>query len=181
MTFVRPEALSQIRIWAEPAIYAAVAILCGVRGISLLANGVWTGAVLTVIAVLAIFGFYGATTRAAYAFRNRRIGPGVVSIQEARIIYMGPTGGAIIARDALVSVDVISGNSKGSGLVWVLRDEAGGIASIPGTASGSMALIDVLGSLPGFDHASFTVATGADGAGTYPVWRRDAYVQRLDA
>ncbi len=185
MSFIRPEAAKTISTWAEPVIYAGIAILCGVKGIGLLANGHGVGVVLTAIGLFAIFAFYGAVTRSVYAQRMREKGPGIVSIQEGRISYLGPLGGAILARDALVSVDIVT-NSTAFGaadLHWVLTDESHQKIAIPGAATDADKLLDALGALPGFDHDAFVKAMKAHGNERFPVWRRKsvASVERQGA
>ena len=174
MSFFRPEAVRFLTTWAEPAIYAAVAIFCGVRGIGLIANGAWTGAVLAAIGLIAIFAFYGAVTRSVYSERMRVKGPGIVSVLEGRISYLGPLGGAVMARDALVSVDIVT-NATGYGsadLHWVLTDEAHQKVAIPGSATDADKLLDALGALPGFDHEAIIRAMKSSGNDRFPVWRR---------
>lgn len=174
MSFFRPAAIRQIRTWAEPAIYAVVAIFCGVKGIGLIANGAWSGAVLAALGLIAIFAFYGAVTRSVYAQRMREKGPGIVSVLEGRISYLGPLGGAVMARDALVSVDIVT-NATGFGpadLHWVLTDEAQQKVAIPGAATDADKLLDALGALPGFDHEAIVRAMKAQGNDRFPVWRR---------
>ena len=176
MSFIRPEAAKTISTWAEPTIYAGLAILCGVKGIGLLANGHGVGVVLAAIGLFAIFAFYGAVTRSVYAQKMREKGPGIVSIQEGRISYLGPLGGAILARDALVSVDIVT-NSTAFGdadLHWVLTDESHQKVAIPGAATDADKLLDALGALPGFDHDALTKAMKAHGNERFPVWRRHA-------
>ncbi|MEM9060363.1 MAG: hypothetical protein AAGD13_07850 [Pseudomonadota bacterium] len=174
MSFIRPEAARFLRIWAEPALYVAGALLCGVKGIGLLANGAWVGGILTAIGLFCIFAFYGAVTRAAYATRTQTRGPGVVSVVEGRITFMGPLGGAVIARDALLSVDIVSGEPgpDGNDLHWVLTDESYQRAAIPASATDADKLLDVLGVLPGFDHEAMVEAMKADHPGRFPVWQR---------
>ena len=176
MSFIRPEASQTIATWAEPVIYAGLAILCGVKGIGLLANGHGVGVVLAAIGLFAIFAFYGAVTRSVYAQRMRDKGPGIVSVLEGRISYLGPLGGAIMARDALVSVDIVT-NSTAFGkadLHWVLIDESHQKVAIPGAATDADKLLDALGALPGFDHDAFVRAMKAHGNERFPVWRRRA-------
>ena len=183
MSFIRPEAAQVLKTWAEPALYAAGAVVCGVKGIGLLANGAWVGGVLSAIGLFCIFAFYGAVTRSAYAARTRTRGPGVVSVVEGRITFMGPLGGAVIARDALVSVDIVSGEPgpHGAELHWMLTDEAGQRAAIPASATDAGKLLDVLGVLPGCDHEAMVTAMKAEGPGRFPVWRRHGRVaNRLD-
>ena len=175
MSFIRPEAAKTISTWAEPVIYAGVAVICGVKGIGLLANGHGVGVVLAAIGLFAIFAFYGAVTRSVYAQRMREKGPGIVSILEGRISYLGPLGGAILARDALVSIDIVT-NSTAYGradLHWVLVDESNQKIAIPGAATDAGKLLDALGALPGFDHEAIVRAMKAHGNERFPVWRRD--------
>ena len=176
MSFIRPEASQFLSNWAEPVIYAGLAILCGVKGIGLLANGHGVGVVLAAIGLFAIFAFYGAVTRSVYSARMREKGPGIVSVLEGRISYLGPLGGAIMARDALVSVDIVT-NSTAFGkadLHWVLIDESQQKVAIPGAATDADKLLDALGALPGFDHDAFVKAMKAHGNERFPVWRRRA-------
>jgi len=175
VSFFRPEAIRKLQTWAEPTIYAGVAILCGVKGIGLLANGAWTGALLAAIGLFAIFAFYGAVTRSVYAQRMREKGPGIVSVLEGRISYLGPLGGAVMARDALVSVDIVT-NANGfrsADLHWVLTDESQHKVAIPGTATDADKLLDALGALPGFDHEAIVRAMKSEGNDRFPVWRRN--------
>lgn len=174
MSFIRPEASRTLSTWAEPAIYAGLGILCGVKGIGLLANGGWFGGVLAALGLLAIFAFYGAVTRAVYAERTRVQGPGIVSVLEGRISYLGPLGGAVIARDALISVDIVT-NAVGSGVAdlhWVLSDESQQRVAIPGSATDADKLLDTLGALPGFDHDAIVRAMKSRSNDRFPVWRR---------
>lgn len=175
MSFIRPEAARFLGTWAEPALYAGVAILCGVKGIGLLANGAWTGGILAAIGLVAIFAFYGAVTRSVYSQRMREKGPGIVSVLEGRISYLGPLGGAVMARDALVSVDIVT-NASGfsdADLHWVLVDESHQRVAIPGSATDADKLLDSLGALPGFDHEAIVRAMKAHGNERFPVWRRE--------
>lgn len=182
MSFFRPEAISFLTTWAEPAIYAGIGIICGTKSISLLANGSGLGVVLAAIGLLAIFAFYGAVTRAVYAQRTREKGPGIVSVLEGRISYLGPLGGAVMARDALVSVDIVT-NSTGfntADLHWVLMDESQQKVAIPGAATDANKLLDALGVLPGFDHEAIVRAMKSEGNARFPVWRRAAQRLALD-
>lgn len=178
MSFFRPEATAWLRAWAEPAVYAAIAVFAGVKAAGLLANGAWTGAVLAAIALLAMAAFYGAVSRSAYVRRTSAPGPGVVSFQEARIIYMGPYGGAFIARDALIQVDIaVSGSVSDRGaLTWILTDEAGQVVQIPGAADGAVGLLDMLGALPGFDHVALQGITKSLQPGTSTLWSRPGLI-----
>ena len=175
MSFFRPESARFLKNWAEPAIYVAVAIFFGVKGVGLLASGAWVGAVLAVIGLIAIFAFYGAVTRAIYARRTQEPGPGIVHVLEGRITYLGPLGGAVMARDALVTIDIVTnGSATGpTDMHWVLSDESQQKVAIPCAATDAEKLLDSLSVLPGFDHDAVVQAMKATGNRRFPIWLRD--------
>lgn len=174
MSFFRPEAVDAIRRWAEPVVYAVVSIVGLWRGLHLIQEGAWVGVVIFVIGLFAAFGLFGTVERAIVAWRGRRHDPGVVSIHEGQISYFGPEGGAILALDGLVRVEIIT---TGAGpvvpdLFWQLTDEIGQIALIPGGAKDITALLDRLGGLPGFDHLAVLSAMGSTEDARFKIWSR---------
>jgi hypothetical protein len=171
VSFVRPEAASAIRRYAEPALYAAIAALCLWKAVALLAAGAWIGLAPLALGVFAAFAVLGTAERALVARRSARAGPGIVSVQEGRISYFGPHGGATVAVDALVSVDIVAGEG-GSGARWELTDEAGQRLSIPASAAQAEMLLDALGGLPGFNNMAVVLAMKADPPRRSPIWRR---------
>ena len=106
-------------------------------------------------------------------------GPGIVSVQEGRISYLGPLGGAIMARDALISVDIVTSANviRSADLHWVLTDEAHQKVAIPGSAADADKLLDALGVLPGFDHEAIVRAMKSEGNDRFRVWRRQRKVR----
>lgn len=178
MSFIRPEARAVLVRWGEPALYAAVALAGGWRGIALVAQGAWVGVVLLGLAAFAALALFHSVERALVSWRGRVAGPGIVSIQEGRISYFGPNGGAVMALDALVSVEIVTSDDGpvGTDLNWVLQDEIGQVAIIPGGAQGTTDLVDRLGTLPGFDHVAVITAMGSTGPARFRLWRRGSYV-----
>ena len=170
MSFIRPEAMAAIRLYAEPVVYAAAGVFFGVRAIQLLATGAWTGAVMGAVGVLSIFAFYGAVRRMVYRRRFSEPGPGVVTVHEGRITYFGPLGGAAIARDGLVEIAIERGAD--SAVHWVLTDEARQIIAIPAGAKDAHLLLDVLGPLQGFDQAALVSLMGDGPPGRAVLWHR---------
>ena len=183
MSFIRPEAAAVLWRYGEPAFYGAIMIWCLWKGWVLLADGGWLGAVLIAIAIIAALALVGAAERALLAWRSRAPGPGVVSIQEGRIAYFGPLGGAVMALDALTSVEIVT-TDAGPGaddVFWHLTDETGQQVSIPGGATGAQALLDRLGSLPGFDHIAVVSAMGSTENRRFAIWSRRRQSRRLSS
>lgn len=174
MSFLRPEAMAALRRYGEPAVYAILGGWAVWKGVVLLGRGSWVGGFLLVIGAVALMALFGAAERALVAWRGRRAGPGTVSIREGQIAYFGPFGGAIMALDSLVSVDLDTAGLDGDGEVfWVLQDEIGQMVRIPGGADGAVALLDRLGTLPGFDHRAVVQAMSSRSARRVAVWRRE--------
>lgn len=173
MSFLRPEAVAAVRRGAEPVLYAAIAGLCLWKAISLAGAGAWLGLALLVPGALAAFAALGTAERALVARRSARAGPGIVSVQEGRISYLGPHGGATVAVDGLMQVDIVSdpGGRFAQGARWELTDETGQSLAIPASAANADALLDVLGGLPGFNNMAVVLAM-QERRGRRAVWRR---------
>ena len=174
MSFIRPEAAAAIRRYAEPAFYAAIAGACFWKGIAAAGGGNWLGLALLLPGALAAFAAIGTAERALVARRSARAGPGIVSVQEGRISYLGPYGGASVAIDTLVRIDIVTDRLSGfaRGARWELTDEEGQRLSIPASAANADALLDVLGGLPGFNNMAVVLAMQGESQGRRPVWRR---------
>jgi hypothetical protein len=174
VSFLRPEAVAAVRRYAEPAVYAAIAALCFWKGLAAAAAGQWLGLALLAPGALAAFAAIGTGERALIARRSARAGPGLVSVQEGRISYLGPHGGATVAVDALVRIDIVAdpGGRPSHSPRWELTDEEGQRVSIPASAANAAALLDSLGALPGFNNMAAVLAMQADGPGRRAIWRR---------
>lgn len=177
MSFVRPEAAEAMRRYAEPAAWAVVAALCLWKGVALLAAGSWIGLAPLALGAVAAFAVLGTAERALVARRSVRAGPGVVAVQEGRISYFGPHGGASVAVDALVRIDIVAGDSAlddgpSRDTYWELTDDSGQRLTIPAAAANAAALLDVLGGLPGFNNMAVVLAMRTDAPGRSAVWRR---------
>lgn len=174
MSFLRPEAVAAVRRYAEPVVYAAIASALAWKGIGLIGRGAWIGLAPLVLAGLAAIAAIGTAERALVARRSVRAGPGIVSVQEGSITYFGPHGGASMALDTLVRVDILrSGGRFAPETRWELTDEAGERLSIPAGAANAGTLVDVLGGLPGFSNMAVVLAMEAGGPDRRPVWRRE--------
>jgi len=180
VSFIRPEATAALWRYGEPAIYGAITIWGLWKGWGLLAHGAWLGLVPVGIAIIATFALVGAAERALLGWRSRTPGPGVVNIREGSIAYFGPLGGAVLALDALISIEIVT-TDAGPGaddVFWHLADEIGQQVSIPGGAKGAEALLDRLGSLPGFDHMAVVSAMGSTENRRFAIWSRRPHSPR---
>ena len=174
MSFFRPEAVGTVRRIAEPLIYLAVAVFGLWRGLLLINDGAWVGAILFGIGALAAVALITAIERAVVAWRGRKTGPGVVSIREGQISYFGPEGGAVLAMDALVKIEIITTDQGpfAQDLFWHLTDEIGQTAIIPGGATDATELLDRLGSLTGFNHMAVMSAMSSTENARFQIWSR---------
>lgn len=166
MSFLRPEAVALLRRWREVA-------LCLV----LIAWGVWIarqpgGMILQgfglVLCALGAFGLLPAIQRARFTARGD--GPGVVTVDEGQILFMGPhKGGAIALAD--LAVLSVRRNAHG-GTDWVLasRDQ---ILVIPVNALGADGLFDAFAALPGLRMEKLVRAVQSRTKGSERIWRRE--------
>ena len=73
-------------------------------------------------------------------------GPGVVEVDERRVIYWGPLTGGAVDLDDLLRLDLDSGGRPAH---WVLTPQQGEALAVPVTAAGAEALLDLFTALPG--------------------------------
>ncbi len=162
------------RTVAEPL--AAGALALGLLWVGL--SGLSAGRVDAVLALLggAISGAWAlaAGRRGRLSLRaGRRLGPGLVRIDEGRIAYFGPETGGVTGLDALAAV-AVEPDGEGGLARWVLTRADGEVLTIPGGALGADRLADTLGALPGFGAAAVSHALSQPGApGPRIVWRRE--------
>lgn len=158
--------------FAEPALAAAAALWLGWVGLGHLSRG----SVFALLPLLASGIALAWTVASARRLRLRLIGradgPGIVQIQEGRIIYFGPEAGGFAALDGLETVSLIRA-ADGQIETWVLEDAAGSRLDIPAGAIGAERLPDLLGGLPGFS-AELVIRAGSSAGegGLRAIWRR---------
>ncbi len=146
MSFVRPEVGTFLKRWSEAIVWGLLTLL----GL----HALWLG--LSEMAwVLILVGATLTTLGAAYTvgaiLRIRLADPvpaeGVVQVDEARVAYFGPLGGAFIDMDDLNRVEITD-------RFWRLTASDGTQLNIPRGASGVDALPDAFTALPGYSIAA---------------------------
>lgn len=135
---IRPEVKALFWRWRE------VLFACG-----LVVLGLWWavnafGIVQWIGGALATLGA-GLAIVAAQKVRFRGLGdgPGVVTMVERRITYLGPEDGGVADLDLMVQLDLTPGGA------WRLINGDGHHLDIPTNAMGAEALFDLFAALPG--------------------------------
>lgn len=162
--FLRPEVAAILRRWSE--VLAALAVV---------ALGLWIawrpgpvvqgfGWVLVLAGGLAII---PALRRARFASTGE--GPGVVEVDERRVLFMGPTHGGTVAIDDLASVSLRRMEDRRAAWVLVEGDQ---LLVIPTDARGAEALFDAFSALPGLSLEAVLAAHEGGEPGTTRLWTR---------
>lgn len=166
MSFFRPEATAAVTRWRE-------VIVAGV----IMALGVWitlppAGMIVTgfgyVLIGLGAVAMVPAVRRARFITGGN--GPGVVQIDEGRILFMGPETGGAMALDDL-SVLSIRRTRNGES-AWVLAD-ATQLLVIPVDASGADGLFDAFAALPGLNAGTLVSSVQSRTQGSQRLWARE--------
>ena len=163
--FLRPDVAQALHRWREVLVALAVILL-----------GLWItfrpgpivqgfGFVLMTVGAL---GLIPALRRARFTASGR--GPGVVRVDEGRVLYMGPvTGGAIAIRE----MTTLSLRRDPDGqAAWVLV-QPGALLTIPVNADGAEALFDAFTALNGLSAQHLLHALNRAAPGTERLWTRD--------
>lgn len=162
--FFRKDATDRLRRWREPLIAAV-----------LVAVGLWIAAspgpiaqgfgwVLALVAAVALV---PAIRRARFTASGDA--PGVVQVDERRILYMGPTHGGTVAIDELDQVSLR--RMEDGRAAWVLVEGAT-LLVIPAEARGAEALFDAFTALPGLSAQAILAARDMPQPGTTRLWTR---------
>jgi hypothetical protein len=168
MPLIRPDARAALLRWREVLIGGAA-----------LAIGLWLaigGAGLPVLfglALLSLGAFLIVTGLRRARFRTGAEGPGLVRVDEGRILYMGPLSGGMVALDDLTE---IAFQRDAAGGTWRLTPVQATPLEIPEGAQGAEALLDALAPLPGLDTGAMVRAVQDRRTGLITVWRRDGRI-----
>ena len=159
---IRPEVKALFWRWRE-AIFT-----CG-----LIALGLWWAAEAFGILKwlgwgLALLGAVWAVSAVQRArFGSADDGPGIVTVDERRIVYMGPLEGGVADLDATVRLDL----TPEPNAAWLLTGDSGLQLSIPVNAAGAEALFDAFSTLPGLRAGQLVAALERDRGATITLWR----------
>ncbi|MEY8840382.1 hypothetical protein AB9K41_15285 [Cribrihabitans sp. XS_ASV171] len=164
MNFIRPEARAALWRWRECLAALAMAFVASswIAGPGGLLG--WVGWVLLAAAVaVAVIGVQRGR------FRRGSGGPGIVTVDEGRIVYMGPlTGGVVAARE----LERLTLDPSSRPPHWVLDQPGEPPLQIPVSAEGAEALFDVFATLPGL--RTERMLSELNGGARHPVviWER---------
>lgn len=166
MSFFRPEAIAAVTRWRE-VIVAGVIIALGIW-IALRPGGMIVTGFGYVLIGLGAVAMVPAVRRAR--FLRGGDGPGVVQIDEGRILFMGPETGGAMALDDL-SVLSVRRDREGNS-AWVLAD-ATQLLVIPIDAAGADGLFDAFAALPGLNIDRLVASVQNRTQGSTRLWARD--------
>lgn len=169
MSFVAPGAARLIARWAETAAWAAAGLGAALWALGALHDPAWRWG-LAAAALALGFWFARAAALSALAARDEAR-PGVVVIDERRIVYLGPETGGVASLNELAAIEVRPGRD---GPDWALHGppEAPGVVLIPAGAEGAAGLPDAFAALPGFAPGRALAALADPGPAGRVVWRR---------
>ena len=157
--FLRPEARALLLRWREPLLAAALMALGLWWALTSYGLMFWIGWGLVALALA-----WGFASLQRLRFARGGGGPGVVTIDERRVIYMGPHHGGI------AELDLLGRLSLENGRLWRLALVTGDILEIPADAEGADALFDVFAALPGLRTEALLSALKARHPGSVTLW-----------
>ncbi len=159
---IRPAARAALARWRELLIAAALAALGLTWGLTSFGLLRWLGwALVAVAAALAWTGLQ------RLRFARGGGGPGIVTIDERRVVYWGPTAGGLADLDRLARLDL----DPEAGPGWRLVDETGATLTVPVNAEGADRLFDLFAALPGLRTADMLAALDQPPAQPVTLWR----------
>lgn len=150
MSFIRPEIAAGFQRLQE-VIAAAVTAALGLWFVS--RGGVVLGAIgLTLLGTGCA---WAVMALRRLRFRQAGSAPGVVTVTEAQIGYLGPRVGGFVGLPDLAELHLLTLRGR---RVWQLRQTNGAALHIPVEAAGAEALFDAFATLPGLDTATLVAA-----------------------
>ena len=161
---IRPELLELARRWREALIGAGLVLL-----------GLWwaggTGLMPFLGGATAVVGAALVWLSVQRERFRRRVGqgPGVVTVDERRVTYMGPLDGGTIALGDLRRLDLDP--TAYPDPVWVLTAPDATLR-VPITALGADALLDLFAALPGLRTGRMLAELEGGGSAVVAIWER---------
>ena len=160
---IRPAARDALVRWREPLIGAALVALgtWWALGTGIL---VWVGAAVAALGAAVLL-----TGVQRIRFDRGADGPGVVRVDERRIVYMGPLRGGTVALDELRRLDLDP--TAAPDPTWVMTAPEG-VLHVPVTARGADALLGAFAALPGLETGRLLHELSRGGEAAVTVWER---------
>jgi hypothetical protein len=171
-----PDRLGRLRGALAP--WRGVLAGAGVSGAGLLVALSTFGLTRALGLVLALLGLALAwTARQRMRWGRGGGGPGVVQVDERRLLYWGPLTGGVIDMDDLRRLDLDPQDpAAGKPARWILWGPGGQRVEVPVAAAGAERLLDLFAALPGLPVERLLAARMAEGDAPVTVWRRDAHL-----
>lgn len=145
----RPQLDAALRRWGEAAAGAAAGGLGSWWWLTEPGLLGWVGGAVALVGAAVAF------TGAQRARLRARRGPGIVRLDEGRLLYMGPHEGGAVDLDRLTGV---SFDPRGTPS-WILHREGEAPLAVPVGALGAEAALDAFAALPGFDASRALAAS----------------------
>ncbi|WP_084863020.1 hypothetical protein [Salibaculum halophilum] len=161
---IRPEIKALLLRWREALIGLGVAALGLYWGLAAFGILRWLGWALVVAGMALVI-----TGVQRGRFRRAGDGPGIVTVRERRVAYMGPEAGGLMDMDTLARLELHPGGPD-----WVLVGADGSRLTIPADARGADALFDVFAALPGVGLDHLLQALDRPGPEARTLWTRAA-------
>ncbi|MBP1807213.1 hypothetical protein [Rubellimicrobium aerolatum] len=143
-------------------------------GVAVMAVAAWLGAasfgVTRLVAVALGLAGLGLVWTGVQRWRFQRGegGPGVVQVDERRLVYWGPLTGGVVDLDDLARLEIDSDRRPAH---WVLTLRQGEALAVPVTARGAEGLLDLFAALPGLRTEAMLAALAREGGGRVTLWQ----------
>ncbi|WP_353049794.1 hypothetical protein [Lutimaribacter degradans] len=161
---MRPEAAATLSRWRD----ALVGLVLGGLGAwwGLTAHGIlsWVGWGLLLLGLVLIW-----TGARRARFHAGRGGPGVVTVDEGAVAWLGPFGGGAVA---LSELDRLELDPTSDPAVWRLHAPGQAPLDIPVTAEGADALFDAFARLPGLDTPRMLAELRGGAQAPVTIWQK---------
>jgi hypothetical protein len=159
---LRPEIRDAL--WRGREALAGAALILMALWLALGTFGVtrWVAAALGLVGLGLV---WTGTQRWRFAVRGK--GPGVVEVDERRLVYWGPLAGGTVDLDDLLRLEL---DRSGRPSHWVLTTLRGEVLAVPVNAEGAEALLDLFTALPGLHTEALLGALEASGDDRVVLW-----------
>ena len=160
---IRPEIRGALRRGREVLAGAALALLALWLGLTSYGITRWVAMALGLAGLALVW-----TGVQRLRFDQGGRGPGIVTVDERRLVYWGPLTGGVMDMDGLARLDLDPGAKPAHWVLTSLRNER---LEVPVTAQGAEALFDLFAALPGFSTETMLQALKGTEGPVVTLWR----------